>query len=206
MVEFKRMIPRINKLPRDHRGFPVPFFVCWVAGKPDFRVTDTHKFEKCCTHKLCWICGEPLGKYMAFVLGPMCLINRINSEPPSHKDCAEFAAINCPFLARPAMKRNEKDLPQGHLPVPGVHSSANPGLCLVYTTTYYDIFPVNNGVLLKVGEPSERPVWYCEGTTSSNDKIIKALGDGYETLKKNTFGEEGLKELDKAFSNALALV
>lgn len=29
---------------------------------------------------------------MTFVVGPMCELNRISGEPPSHRECAEFSA------------------------------------------------------------------------------------------------------------------
>jgi hypothetical protein len=35
----------------------------------------------------------------SFVVGPMCGINRNSAEPPSHKECAQWSARNCPFLS-----------------------------------------------------------------------------------------------------------
>jgi len=45
----------------------------------------------CVRHKRCWLCGQPLGKFMCFVVGPMCAINKTSAEPPSHRDCALYA-------------------------------------------------------------------------------------------------------------------
>src|ERR1700757_2055277 len=94
---------RIQSLPVDARGFPVPWFVEWFhadgtpfeypemsirAGDyPDFRVVDSRKFGIAHREKRCWVCGGPRGKYVAFVIGPMCAINRVSSELPSHRDC-----------------------------------------------------------------------------------------------------------------------
>jgi hypothetical protein len=36
--ELKGMIDEIRNLPRDKRGFPVPKFVAFIDGEPDFRV------------------------------------------------------------------------------------------------------------------------------------------------------------------------
>jgi hypothetical protein len=105
---------RIAKLPRDDRGYPVPWFVAWVDGRPDFRVIEGGRIFEALKERRCWVCGEKLGRYLAFVIGPMCAINRITSEPPSHRDCALFAARACPFLTMPRMKRNERAKPEGY--------------------------------------------------------------------------------------------
>ena len=36
------------------------------------------KREQSVKEKRCWICGDKRGKYGAFVIGPMCAINRIS--------------------------------------------------------------------------------------------------------------------------------
>src|SRR5215510_204714 len=102
---------RMQSLPVSDRGFPVPWFVPWVNGQPEFRAMDGRKFELAVGKKLCWVCGQPLGTRFAFVVGPMCGINRISSEPPSHRECAEFSAMGCPFLSMPKMvRRDDSDI------------------------------------------------------------------------------------------------
>jgi hypothetical protein len=101
---------RIRNLPVDERGYPVPWFVDWIDGKPEFRAMDGRKFDRCINEKLCWVCGERLKKHVAFVIGPMCTITRTSAEPPSHLDCAEWSVKACPFLSKPQMKRREDDL------------------------------------------------------------------------------------------------
>src|SRR5262245_3833667 len=97
---------RIRWLPIDARGFPVPWFVAWFkdgeqvepgVGLPDFRVADANKMRSALKLRLCWVCGKRLGRHLAFTIGPMCAINRTMSEPPSHYECARFAAQACPF-------------------------------------------------------------------------------------------------------------
>ena len=73
---------RMRKLPISDRGFPVPRFVPWINGQPEFRGFDGEHLSRCVKLKRCWLCGEPLGKFMAFVIGPMCAVNRVSSEPP----------------------------------------------------------------------------------------------------------------------------
>lgn len=140
MIALPELPRRIAKLPKDECGYPVPRFVKWLEdGKPapdgaspgavpDFRYADASFRARAFTRGLCWICGEPTGAHRVFVIGPMCVINRITSEPACHRDCAEFAAKACPFLIRPRQKRNEKDLIEG---APGFMIKRNPGcVCL----------------------------------------------------------------------------
>src|SRR5262245_54450039 len=118
---------RMQKLPLDHRGYPVPWFVAFIDGKPDFRVVREPGIPLAHNKDLCWLCGERRGKWLAFVVGPMCGINRVTAEPPSHYECAEFAIKACPFLTRPMAVRRERDLPE-HDDAPGIMLARNPGV------------------------------------------------------------------------------
>ena len=102
------MPPRIRRLPVSPAGFPVPWFIQWFDGGkpcapgdgvPDFRVFDAGKLRLAIKARRCWVCGGQLGVHLAFVIGPMCSINRVISEPPSHRECAVFSATACPFLS-----------------------------------------------------------------------------------------------------------
>jgi hypothetical protein len=73
---------RIKQLPIDERGYPIPWFVDWVDGKPEFRAMDGRKLVRAIKERLCWVCGQPLGVNLAFVAGPMCGINRVSSRTP----------------------------------------------------------------------------------------------------------------------------
>src|ERR1041385_2432550 len=88
---------RLRKLPVE-RGYPVPWFVAFVDGHYDFRVIGPGKIARAVQENRCWICGDTLGSYLCFPIGPMCAINRVTSEPPSHRECAEWSARACPFL------------------------------------------------------------------------------------------------------------
>ena len=169
---------RLSRRPRDHRGFVIPYFVAWLseqgqraeepAGTPDFRVIDSVRLRRCVNEKRCWLCGEPMGVHMGFVLGPMCTINQIISEPPSHRDCAEYALKVCPFLTRPRMRRNAKDLPENHEEAAGLPAERNPGICALWLTRSYQVFRPhvgNEGVLFRIG-PWEQVSWWREGRPS----------------------------------------
>jgi len=62
-------------------------------GKPDFRTMDARKLGPAIRYHKCWMCGETMGKYMTSVIGPMCMISRTISEPPSHLECLEGVPI-----------------------------------------------------------------------------------------------------------------
>jgi len=101
----------MQHLPIDKRGYPVPWFVEWIKGEPEFRAMDPRRLVKAINQRLCWTCGKLLFQEEVFVIGPMCAVNRISSEPPSHRECALYAATNCPFLSKPQMVRRKDGLP-----------------------------------------------------------------------------------------------
>ena len=200
------MPARIARLPRDHRGFPVPWFVRRIDGEPDFRLVEPGKLAA--AHKgRCWTCGEPLGVHRVYVIGPMCVINRVTSEPASHRDCAEFAARACPFLTRPRMRRNQKDLPEDRT-VPGIHLDRNPGAVALYETRTARPFRAGEGVLFRLGEPT-RVDWFAEGRPATRAEIIASIESGYPQLLEVATrydGPDGVRELERQRGRALELL
>ena len=95
---------RIMALSVSEKGFPVPWFVAWIGGKPDLRVVAEGKIEAAHRKKLCWVCGQPMGRFKAMTLGPMCIINRTISEPPSHRDCAVLKYLSVARAGTPAIE------------------------------------------------------------------------------------------------------
>lgn len=171
----------IRALRRDARGYPVPWFVKWYDDKPDFRVIGENKFNRAIAGQRCWICGDRLGRYLSFVVGPMCVVNRISSEPPSHRACAVYAATHCPFLVTPRMHRREKHLPE-HKEMPGFAILDNPGACAVWTTLAFTPFATTNGRLIEMGEPTD-VAWFAEGKPASRAQIIDAMDQGIPKLR-----------------------
>lgn len=185
---------RIRALKVDpKRGYPVPWFVQWLPdaeGKPypEFRVMDVKKLVRAVKERLCWVCGEKLGVYMTFVAGPMCGINRTNSEPPSHHECAEWSAKNCPFLTKPKMTRREDDLIDNKKLVEtaaGVCLPRNPGVTMLWTTKSYKIFqpPGEKGFLIEMGEP-EMVEWFREARPATQDEVLDSVESGLPSLKE----------------------
>lgn len=102
----KSSIPNfLSHLPLSEKGYPVPFFVPFVEGKPDFRLMDSRKWEACAGRNLCSICGKKLRRAKYFVTGPMGLANGVQSDPPMHRHCAMYSVQACPHLAAQKAKR-----------------------------------------------------------------------------------------------------
>jgi hypothetical protein len=196
---------KLRRLPIDERGFPVPKFVPWIDGKPEFRGMDGQHLAICIKMKRCWMCGQPLGVHMTFVIGPMCAVNRNTSEPPCHHSCAEYAAKACPFLTQPRMRRNEKNLPEGD--VAGIAIKRNPGVAVLWTTRSYKVVKEGKGVLFRIGDPEEVE-YYTEGRQSTRAEITASIQSGMPTLW-NYAREDGvtaLIELQKMYDEAMKLV
>lgn len=198
---------RMQRLPIDERGFPVPYFVPWIDGKPEFRGFDGEKMVICVRHRRCWLCGEPLGKFMVFVIGPMCAVNRVSAEPPSHRECALYAVQACPFLTQPKMRRNEKDMPE-HLEPAGLMLRRNPGCTLMWTTLKYSIFKDGRGgALFNVGDP-ERVEFFAEGRAATREEVMASIDSGMPTLREmaERDGPDAVAELGQQYSKAMELV
>jgi hypothetical protein len=179
---------RMRGLPL-HRGYPVPWFVASVDGVPDFRVMDAGKFARAIREKRCWVCGDVLGRYFAFVIGPMCAITRTTSEPPCHQECARWSAINCPFLSRPHMHRRDGDVPSDAAPAAGIPIDRNPGVACVWTTRDYERFsPPTGGHLLRVGNPTEVQ-WFAEGRYATRAEVAASILSGFPALVESTMLE-----------------
>jgi hypothetical protein len=193
MTELRKELPplpaRIAALPVDKRGYPVPWFVLWLEnGEPEFRIMDGRKIVQAYHERLCWVCGQHLGSFLAFVIGPMCAINRISSEPPSHRECAVFSAKACPFLSRPHMRRRDiTDESIQPLSKTGF-IERNPGVGLVWVTKTYALMkidqkqPADTGnVLFEMGEPTE-VLAFAEGRLATSDEIRASVEGGYPIL------------------------
>jgi hypothetical protein len=161
----------------------VPWFVAWEDGVPDFRVVAPGNIRDAVRFGLCWVCGQPAGQYKAFVLGPMCAVNRVSSEPPSHRDCAVYSATHCPFLATPGMRRREPGGPAGTRPPPGLMITRNPGVALVWVTRSYRLQRVPGGVLFEIGDPLE-VLWFAQGRPATRAEVDASIETGLPALRE----------------------
>lgn len=174
---------RMRSLPVDGRGYPVPFFIAWIDGKPDHRVADPEKFARAIRGKLCHLCGEPLDSMLTFIIGPMCGINRVSADPPDHLDCARWAAAACPFLTRPNAKRRSANLPEeATLSEHGL--ARNPGVTLLWSTRSFELIKdPSGGYLCRVGDPVSVE-FLAEGRPATRDEVLASIESGLPLLKE----------------------
>lgn len=207
------MPPRIARLPRDRHGYPIPWFVATLEdGTRDFRVADQGRHIDAMRFRLCWTCGGKLGANVAFVIGPMCAVNRISAEPPNHLDCATYAARVCPFLAVPAMARRPAPLPDGTVDPAGHGLMRNPGVALVWVTRRFRYFRPPMGAagwLTELGEPTALH-WYAEGREATRAEILASMESGLPALAEACHLDDdpaaSRAMLDDEYRKALALV
>jgi hypothetical protein len=179
MIKLPPIPDAIAKLPRDERGYPVPWFVPWLDGRPEFLAADSTKIPIAIKNRQCWICGDYMHLQEAtFVLGPMGATNRVNSEPPSHWECAVFAATACPFLIRPKMKRREIDHPTFN---PRGHVDHHPGASCLWQSPEYELVGHGKTMLIEIGEAT-RIAWYCEGKPATRQQVVNAIDEAKAIL------------------------
>lgn len=177
-------MPRnIQKLPIcPQRRVPVPWFVAMVGGQYEFRCMDGAKLLLAIKESRCWTCGQVLANAKVFVIGPMCTVNRISAEPPSHEDCARFAVRACPFLAKPHMHRRKNNLPEEACNPGGMMIERNPGVIALWMTRSYQLVKdPNGGVLFKIGDP-ERVSWWSAGRTATRAEVLASVESGLPLL------------------------
>jgi hypothetical protein len=108
--------------PRDARGYPVPAITPWEDGEPRFAATGVARTYLCAVERRCSICGNPIepGPVWRVVGGSeadaidealAAGLEYRNAaatvEAPGHRACMLYAAIVCPYLARPTARRGE---------------------------------------------------------------------------------------------------
>ncbi len=199
--DLKPLPHRMKSLELDDRGYPVPFFVAYVNGKPEFRAMDPDKLRRCVKFKLCWVHGEQLGRFMTFVVGPMCGINRNSAEPPSHLECGRWSAVNCPFLSNAGRVRREDELIDNktlQANSPGIAITRNPGVTLLWTTKSYKARIYDDGLLFTLGDP-EHVQFYANGKLANRSEILASIESGVPHLRKlaEQQGPEAIEHLDK---------
>jgi hypothetical protein len=201
--------PRMRRLPVDpDRGYPVPWFVEWIKGKPDFRVASQERWNQAVRFKRCWVCGGQLGAHLVFGVGPMCLINLISAEPPSHRECAEFSARACPFLATPKERRREASMPEEATAAPGHMLLHNPGVFVTYVTRSYKVVRATAGQpgqLITMG-PAEEVSYWKAGRTATREEIIDAINIGFPIVREaaEKQGNRAMAEIDRRHAEVMA--
>ena len=166
------MPSQIRALPVSEHGYPVPYFVARIEGKYDFRVIDPLKMRACIANKRCWICGQTLGRYKSFSSGPLIVVTKHSAEPPSHRDCAEFAARTCPFMVHPRAQYRSPDIPD--TTVNTMMIAENPGVTVIWTTAGYEI-QRHHDDLVFIPQEASAVQWFTEGRPATREEAEDGL-------------------------------
>jgi hypothetical protein len=180
---------RLQRRPHDKHGRPVPWFAIYTEdGGYDFRVADGGALYAALKYGLCWVCGMPFLRQepRAFVVGPMCAVNRTSAEPPSHEDCGIYSARACPFLNTPKMVRRERHLPGGVEDPGGFMIMRNPGVAMVWTVRYRDWRKEGDNsargkFVFRFGDPL-RVTWWCQGREATRAEVQESIDSGLPAL------------------------
>jgi hypothetical protein len=171
-------------LSRDPRGRPIPWFA-WRddRGVVHVSILDQRKWREAVERNKCWICGGRLGHSKTFVLGPIQVITRTTTEPPSHLQCAKYAMQGCPFLGNPA--RGRRPVPERHVdhdPTVGHDgklAAPNPGVFALWTTHSYELGRLRDKLAIAVGEPVH-VTWWTHGRQATEAEAQAAQATARE--------------------------
>lgn len=161
------MPDRIAVLPTDPRGFPIFFSITQPDGSYSFEGISLHRLLLCAKDRLCGICGQKLGYWVSFVGGPKSITNRVFTDPPMHRECAEYAFAVCPFLLRSGWDRTRrKDVlsRRDDVIVPSAEADFNkPERMGMLITREYRLYAVDHDALVFRTAPAKEVVWMSGG-------------------------------------------
>ena len=164
--ELRNIPDSMAALPLDGRGLPVPHFVPWFDGEPDFSRVKPGALEFSHQNNLCWLCNEFLGVSKWFILDDITrCINRTASHLPSHRACAEFAAKNYPCMTQ-----------------------AQHGCSCLWETNAYRVFTDLEGrITIDIGEASGATFW-CDGRKASQEQVLESVRNSIGKLQAEAIG------------------
>jgi hypothetical protein len=197
---------RVVPLRRNRQGFPIPFFVADQSSpNPDFRVAGRPQFRAAVRAARCWVCGNPRrGGVAAFVIGPMCAVNRVSADPPSHPECAEYSVKVCPFLSRPQMRRRAAGIKHTVNSMAGIPILRNPGVSVIWVCRQWQLTKIDNGWIFDLGEPSTVS-WWMQGRPAQRVEVLVAFESGMPLLRKQCENQQDRDDLAAAYQQAVAL-
>ena len=193
--------------PIDHRGFPVPWFVTEKTddGLWDFSEVTRERYAEAVRRQVCWVSGQPLGRFKAFCIGPMCAINRTAGDPPVTREIAEWSVKVCPFMSRPKARRVAEHRARGDVvddPIAfeGISIARNPGVAAVWVSTNSEF---QRGRGFYIGDPVE-VTWWCEGRPATRAEVLASVESGIHFLEKAATeeGPDAVQELRRLQARA----
>lgn len=102
------MPDRIKALPKDQRGYPIPFVVLRDDDDmPNFQLDSARRISQCMVNVACGVCGQPLENEIWFLGNYLRALSPSGFyiDSPLHKQCGTYALKVCPFLAAPSYNK-----------------------------------------------------------------------------------------------------
>lgn len=164
---------KLGRRPKDPRGYPIPASVLIDKdGRPDFRITDAQKWHSLYQSRCCGLCGEPLGRHLAFIGGPLSHQSRLFTDLPMHRECAHYAIQVCPYLAAPHFKYAETTAIKTGVPVhvTDAVSPHRPERFFLSITKNCQLLQSPENELFIQAFPWEQTEWWIEGVLSSTSE------------------------------------
>ena len=193
--------------PVDHRGFPVTWFVTEKnrEGHWDFVNIKSERYVTAVKRDLCWVTGEPLGAHRSFVIGPMCVVNRVAADPPVRLDVGRWSAKVCPFLSQPLARRDRSLTAADYASQRGNMLERNPGVCAIYTVRRGS-YSLHQGLFHL--PPPESVEWWCRGKVATREEVWASVESGLTTLQDMASKEGGaaVTLLEKMVQSAMSLL
>lgn len=166
-MPLKLDIPKeLSHLKVDPRGYPIPFFVSYIDGKPEFRFMNFDRVLMIIHKKLCHICGKKLPKdYCYFIAGPMGLKNGISSDAGMHRICAEFSLKACPhlFLQNADYRKNDELSKKLHAAAHPSVMTTKPDMLYLVKTSKFKTIMVDGRYFIKYTPHSSEIYKYVDG-------------------------------------------
>lgn len=168
-------------MPKDHRGYVVPFFVEWINGKPDFRVIDGRKMRRCVLENLEYAC-----RVCPFLTMPKAL-RREAGLPADMLQPAGVGLGRNPGVMLLWITRDRLQKIQVR-PEPGDRA-------------------IRGGVLFYVGDPIEVR-WFSQGREASRAEVLDSIESGLPSLREpaQAQGPEAVAALDRMHAQAMELL
>jgi len=182
----------------------VPWFVHRdERGQWDFRAVNRARLRIALLERRCWVCGGALGANApaAFLIDPICLVNRISAEPPSHDECARFAVCACPHLSNSRTRRNE-DRIAGDVATNGAAIQLNPGVVALWRTRVWSQTPEGFVLFGDLLARRKKPEWFAEGRTAKSQEVWASFETGLPFLRSEV-NEETTEEGHLAVAHEL---
>lgn len=170
MFEIPSDTPKyIQSLPREERGFPIPWFVATLPdGSRDLRFADYRKKVASVKNLVCWVCGKPLNIMRVLVGGPLSFFNGRYGDMHCHPSCAEFSAKYCPHLNNTKSKYRIANSPDGVQSSEGLTMS-HPGVIGLVYCLDTDTCPTHDDLLLSPVDVQKVEWWHKGAKISARE-------------------------------------